>query len=73
MKALAVGCDVKNPASVKEVVDATISQFGRIDMLINNAGIAWGAPMEEMRLEHWNKVMETNLTGTFLFSQGVEK
>ena len=73
VKAMALGCDVKDPASIKDVVDATIAEFGRIDVLINNAGIAWGAPVEEMRLEHWNKVLETNLTGTFLFSQAVGK
>lgn len=73
VKTLALGCDVKNPAGIQEVVDATLSQFGRIDILINNAGTTWGAPAEEMRLEHWNKVIETNLTGTFLFSQAVGK
>ncbi len=73
IKALAVGCDVKNPSNVLEVVDATLAQFGRIDILINNAGTSWGAPVEEMRIEHWNKVIETNLTGTFLFSQAVGK
>ena len=73
VKTLALGCDVKNQANVQEVVDAAISQFGRIDVLINNAGTSWGAPVEEMKLEHWNKVLETNLTGTFLFSQAVGK
>jgi NAD(P)-dependent dehydrogenase (short-subunit alcohol dehydrogenase family) len=72
-KTLALACDVKNPADIHEVVDATMAQFGRIDILINNAGTSWGAPVEEMRLEHWNKVIETNLTGTFLFSQAVGK
>src|SRR5580700_9210364 len=56
VKAMALACDVKSPASIQEVVDATLSQFGRIDVLINNAGISWGAPVEEMRLEDWNKV-----------------
>ncbi len=69
----ALGCDVKNPGNVQDVVDAAVSEFGRIDVLINNAGTSWGAPVEEMRLEHWNKVIETNLTGTFLFSQAVGK
>jgi len=73
VKTLALGCDVKNPANVLEVVDAAFSTFGRIDILINNAGTSWGAPVEDMRLEHWNKVMETNVTGTFLFSQAVGK
>jgi NAD(P)-dependent dehydrogenase (short-subunit alcohol dehydrogenase family) len=70
---LALGCDVKNPGQVQAVVDATVSEFGSIDILINNAGTSWGAPVEDMRLEHWNKVIETNLTGTFLFSQAVGK
>jgi len=73
VKTLALACDVKNPADIQQVADATMTQFGRIDILINNAGTSWGAPVEEMRLEQWNKVIETNLTGTFLFSQTVGK
>jgi NAD(P)-dependent dehydrogenase (short-subunit alcohol dehydrogenase family) len=73
VRTLALGCDVKNADQVRAVVDAAVSSFGRIDILINNAGTSWGAPVEEMRLEHWNKVIETNLTGTFLFSQAVGK
>jgi NAD(P)-dependent dehydrogenase (short-subunit alcohol dehydrogenase family) len=73
VKTLALGCDVKNPLSIQAVVDAAVDEFGRIDVLINNAGTSWGAPVEEMRLEHWNKVIETNLTGTFLFSQAAGK
>jgi NAD(P)-dependent dehydrogenase (short-subunit alcohol dehydrogenase family) len=73
VETLALGCDVKDPASIRAVVDAAVSKFGRIDVLINNAGTSWGAPVEEMRLEHWNKVIETNLTGTFLFAQAAGK
>jgi len=73
VKTLALECNVKDPDAIRDVVEQTVSQFGRIDVLINNAGTAWGAPVEEMRLEHWNKVVETNLTGTFLFSQAVGK
>ena len=73
VKTLALACDVKNSENVRSVVQETVSHFGRIDILINNAGTAWGAPIEDMKLEHWNKVMETNLTGTFLFSQAVGK
>lgn len=73
VETLALACDVKNPDHIREVVGETISRFGRLDILINNAGTSWGAPVEEMRLEHWNKVVETNLTGTFLFSQAAGK
>jgi len=73
VKTVALSCDVRTPAEIQNVVDATLAQFGRIDILINNAGTSWGAPVEEMSLEHWNKVIETNLTGTFLFSQAVGK
>src|SRR5208337_349647 len=73
VETLALACDVKNAENVRAVAGAALSRFGRIDILINNAGTSWGAPVEEMRLEHWNKVIETNLTGTFLFSQAAGK
>jgi NAD(P)-dependent dehydrogenase (short-subunit alcohol dehydrogenase family) len=73
VKTLALSCDVKDPGSVQAVVDAAANEFGRINILINNAGTSWGAPIEAMTLEQWNKVIETNLTGTFLFSQAVGK
>jgi NAD(P)-dependent dehydrogenase (short-subunit alcohol dehydrogenase family) len=73
VKAMALGCDVKSPDQVQAVVNATVTQFGRVDILFNNAGTSWGAPVEEMKLDQWNKVIETNLTGTFLFSQAVGK
>lgn len=73
VETLALACDVSKPANVEGMVSAALSRFGRIDILINNAGTSWGAPVEEMRLEDWNKVIETNLTGTFLCSQVVGK
>src|ERR1700726_4971934 len=57
---LALACVVTSPANIQEAVQTTLSQFGRIDILINNAGTSWGAPTEDMRLEHWHKVLETN-------------
>jgi NAD(P)-dependent dehydrogenase (short-subunit alcohol dehydrogenase family) len=68
---LALGCDVRNPDEVTAVVEETLLRFRKVDILVNNAGTSWGAPVEEMKLEHWNKVIETNLTATFLFSQAV--
>ncbi len=73
VQALALACDVKDKAAIQQVVDATIAQFGRIDILINNAGVSWGVPVEEMTVEQWDKVLANNLTGTFLFCQAVGK
>jgi len=73
VQTLALGCDVKDKAAIQEVVNATLAKFGRIDILINNAGVSWAAPVEEMTLEQWDKVLSTNLTGTFLFSQAAGK
>jgi gluconate 5-dehydrogenase len=70
---LALACDVKDQASVEQLIATTVSEFKRIDVLINNAGISWGAPTESMTLAEWNKVMETNLTGTFLCAQAAGK
>jgi NAD(P)-dependent dehydrogenase (short-subunit alcohol dehydrogenase family) len=73
VRALAMGCDVKDQASVEQLVTTTVAEFGRVDILINNAGISWGAPTEKMTLAEWNKVLETNLTGTFLCAQAAGK
>ena len=62
-------CDVTVPDQVEAVVDRTIAAFGRIDVLINNAGISWAAEPDTMPLDKWQRVIDTNLTGTFLFAQ----
>jgi NAD(P)-dependent dehydrogenase (short-subunit alcohol dehydrogenase family) len=62
-------CDVADPVSVAAAVRQTVEHFGKIDILINNAGITWGAPAEEMPLERWRSVLDTNLTGAFLCAQ----
>ncbi|CAM3791763.1 SDR family oxidoreductase [Mesobacillus thioparans] len=73
VESLALKCDITNPEDVKNVVDQTVEKFGRIDILVNNSGASWGAPAEEMPLEAWQKVMNVNVTGTFLMSQAVGK
>jgi NAD(P)-dependent dehydrogenase (short-subunit alcohol dehydrogenase family) len=62
-------CDVTEPAQVEAVVNATVETFGRVDILINNAGISWGERPETMPLDRWKSVLDTNLTGAFLFAQ----
>src|SRR5258708_28482038 len=61
-------CAVSDPDQVQAVVTAAIETFGRIDILVNNAGISWGERPETMALDQWKRVLDTNLTGPFLFS-----
>jgi gluconate 5-dehydrogenase len=73
VRTLALGCDVTDKDQIDEVVQEVVNHFGQIDILVNNAGISWGAPVENMTLADWHKVLETNLTGTFLCSQAAGK
>jgi NAD(P)-dependent dehydrogenase (short-subunit alcohol dehydrogenase family) len=66
---LAVRCDVSNPDDVNAAMRATIDRFARLDILINNAGISWGEPVETMPLDKWRQVFDTNAVGCFLMSQ----
>jgi len=68
---LALQCDVSVPEQVEAAVAATIAKFGRIDVLVNNAGISWGASADRMPVEKWRAVMDVNALGTFLMSQAV--
>jgi NAD(P)-dependent dehydrogenase (short-subunit alcohol dehydrogenase family) len=71
LDALTVVNDLARPDQVPALVDAVIERFGRIDILINNAGTTWGANAEKHPLEAWNKVMNLNATSVFLLSQAV--
>ena len=62
-------CDVSNPEQVQQVVDKAVATYGRIDILVNNAGVSWGERPETMPFDKWQKVLDINLTGAFLFSQ----
>lgn len=71
VRALGLGCDVREPASVDAVVQRTVETLGRVDILVNNAGTSWGAAPEDVPLAGWQKVLDINLTGAFLFAQAV--
>ena len=66
---LQINGDVTNERDVKTCVDNALDKFGRIDVLVNNAGIVGKGRVEETPLEDWMKVLNTNLTGAFLFSK----
>jgi len=70
-KVIAVKCDVSQESDVKKMVEKTIREFGRIDILINNAGIVFDIPLFQKTVEQWKKTIETNLIGMFLCAKYV--
>ncbi len=66
-----VEADVAESEGVHRAVDATVERFGGIDILINNAGLSWGAPSLEYPLDKWRMQIEVNLTGVWTMSQAV--
>ena len=66
---MALRCDVRDPVCVREVVTAVVKELGRLDVLINNAGIFETAPLESISVERWDAMFETNTRGPFLLSQ----
>ncbi|WP_077213256.1 SDR family oxidoreductase [Bacillus dakarensis] len=73
VKTAAYACDISSEEDVNKTVEAVLADFGQIDILVNNSGTTWGANAEEMPLSAWQKVIDVNVTGTFLMSQAVGK
>ena len=67
----AFACNVSDPAQVEATVAAVIRAFGRIDILVNSAGIVDLAPAEELSVAAWQRTIDVNLTGSFLMTQAV--
>ena len=72
-KALAVECDVTRPDQVNAAVGKAIKQFGRIDVLFNNAGVGARGAFLDISLDEWDRVMTINLRGAFLVAQAVAR
>jgi len=64
-----VPCDVASEESVQDCVVTAVRRFGRLDFVINNAGIGMWKPVEQLSVDEWRRVLDTNLTGTFLFAR----
>lgn len=71
VKCAALVCDVTNAQQVKATVDAAVLALGRIDILINNAGIAFATPAVNTTNEEWERVIDTNVNGVFYFAREV--
>lgn len=72
-KALAVDADISNPEQVETLIDQTVQKFGRLDIMVNNAGIEHKVPFLDVPFELWHKVIAVNLTGPWLCSQAAGK
>jgi gluconate 5-dehydrogenase len=69
VRAFGMRCDVRSSDDIDAVVARSVAELGAVDILVNNAGTSWGAPALEYPLEGWQKVIDVNLTGAFLFAQ----
>ena len=70
-RALPVACDVTSEESVNAAVEATVAEFGGIDILVANAGVLWLGPIESTPLKRWQLCLDVNLTGVFLVTKAV--
>jgi 3-oxoacyl-[acyl-carrier protein] reductase/pteridine reductase len=68
-RALAMECDVRSETSVRQAIGATVSRFGRLDVLVNNAAVFESVPLERISLDQWDAVFETNARGPFLVAR----
>jgi 3-oxoacyl-[acyl-carrier protein] reductase len=68
-RVMGVGCDVRDGASVRRAIAAAVQRFGGLDLLVNNAGVGTGAPIEHLDEAEWHRLIDTNLTGVFHCSQ----
>jgi len=68
-RVLAMRCDVSRPAEVEAAAGAVMARWGRVDALVNNAGVAVFKPAMDTSFEEWRHVLDTNLDGAFLCTQ----
>ena len=66
---LGLVCDVRDPAACRDCVDRIAQSFGRLDILIGNAGVVYGTPVEEISQGEYDEVLDVNLRGNFNMSQ----
>jgi NAD(P)-dependent dehydrogenase (short-subunit alcohol dehydrogenase family) len=72
-RALAMALDVRRPESVEAVVQETVKEYGRLDIMVNNAGISMALPSEDLEPEDWQRALETDLYGVFYGCQSAAR
>lgn len=70
-RCLPAACDVRDVESIRAAVAATVDRYGKIDILVNNAGCNVRKPALEVTPDDWDKILDTNLRGTFFMAQAV--
>jgi NAD(P)-dependent dehydrogenase (short-subunit alcohol dehydrogenase family) len=73
IEASAYVCDLGRREAIAPVAETILKQFGKVDVLVNNAGTTWGSPAEDHPLEAWDKLVNVNLTGAFVLTQLIGK
>ena len=68
VRAVPIGCDVSKAEDCRHLIDSTVKEMGRLDVLINNAGISWIADTLDFPMDKWQRVMNLNVNGTFQLS-----
>lgn len=71
--AICLRVDVRDAASVRDTIQAAVNAFGRIDVAVSNAGVYPNKPVLEMEEDEWDRVLDTNLKGTFLFTRAAAR
>ena len=69
VEAMAVRCELRDPEDVKQTVGAVVEEFGRLDILVNSAGTFESVALEDIPVEAWDRMFETNTRGPFLMAQ----
>lgn len=73
IEALTIKADVSNEIEVKEMISTILSEFGNIDVLVNNAGIVYDRSFEKIKIEEFEKTLKTNVIGAFVVAREVSK
>jgi NAD(P)-dependent dehydrogenase (short-subunit alcohol dehydrogenase family) len=73
IEAHAWACDVGKREAIAPFTDEVLKKFGKVEILVNNAGATWGAPAEDHPVEAWDKLVNVNMTGAFLLAQRIAK